>query len=109
MLPNMYLAMNELGDICGISQQEMGLALARLGLWIIDDCPTQKAFAEGLIQWRTYPHRSDIGDRSLPIWHVQKTLAALKTIGIEPLREFTAPPPAPKPRARQSYMDKHGD
>lgn len=114
-----FLAMNELGDICGLTQKEMGLALARLGLWIIDHRPTDKAIAAGLIQWRDYPHRPDIGDRKLATWHVGKTLAALKTIGIEPLPEFAAtvsPPaspkassPAPKPRARQSYMNKHGD
>jgi len=109
MLPHMYLAMNELGDICGMTQQEMGLALARLGLWIINHKPTDKAIAAGLIQWRDYPHRPDIGNHKLPIWHVEKTLAALKIIGIEPLPEFTDPPPAPKFRPAPSYMDKHGD
>lgn len=109
MLSHMYLAMNELGDVCGMTQQEMGRALARLGLWILNDRPTRKAEGEGYVKYRTYPHHPEIGNRSLPIWHVQKTLAALKTIGIEPLPEFTDPPPAPKFRPAPSYMDKHGD
>ena len=112
-----YLSMKELGVICGSNQQLIGRALDDLGLWIIDDEPTEKAFAEGYIQYRDYPHRPDIGDRYLPTWHKEKTLAALETVGIVPLPEYAAlcavpspVPPAANPRpAKPSYMDKHGD
>lgn len=106
---DIFLAMKELAEICGSTQQRIGPALARLGLWNINGGPTDKASSEGYIQYRTYPLRPDIGDRSLPIWHKEKTLAALKTIGIVPLPEFTAPPATATYRARPSYMDKHGD
>jgi len=110
MLSDEYVSMKELAKLCGSTQKRIGLALAQRGLWIINDRPTQKAHDEGYIQYRDYPHRPDIGDRTLPVWHVEKTLAALKTIGIEPLPEFTASPPATKLRpAKPSYMDKHGD
>jgi hypothetical protein len=104
-----YLAMKDLAVICGSTQQRIGRALAKLGLWIINGRPTPKAYAEGYIDRRQYPNRPDIGDRSLAIWHTEKTLAALKTIGVTPLPEFVAPPPAPKYRARPSYMDRHDD
>jgi hypothetical protein len=110
MLSDEYQSMKELARQCGSTQKQMGLALAKLNLWIVGGCPTRKADAEGYVRYRTYPHRPDIGDRSLPIWHKEKTLAALATIGIFPLPRFTAPPPVPKPRAaKASYMDKHGD
>ncbi len=109
MLLDEYLSMKEIAIICGLNQKRIGRALARLGLWRINDRPTQKAYAEGYIQYREYPHRPDIGDRSLPVWHKEKTLAVLKTIGIVPLPEFTAVFRARSRPAKPSYMDKHGD
>ena len=114
MLSDEYLAMKEIGIICGSTQRRIGRALAKLGLWIIGVSPTDKATAGGYVQYRQYPHRPDIGDRTLPVWHVKKTLAALKTVGILPLPTSAASPPASSPAtklrpARPSYMDKHGD
>jgi len=105
MLSDDFLAMKEIAEMCGSSQQRVGRALAKLGLWIVGDGPTRNASDGGYVTFRTYPHRPDIGDRSLPVWHKEKTLAALKTVGIIPLPTFAAYLPAPQPLDQDEEND----
>jgi hypothetical protein len=88
MLTDDYLSMKELAVLCGSTQKRIGLALEKLGLWIVGGkSPTLKARREGYIGLREYPGHENY---PLTVWHREKTLAALKTVGITLLPTFTA-------------------
>ena len=105
MLSDEYVSMKELAALCGSTQQRIGRALAKLGLWIVGGRPTRKAHDNGYIGLRQYPNYEEY---PLPVWHKEKALAALKTVGITPLPSFNAPPPAPK-SAAQDEEDEDTD
>ena len=109
MLSDEFIAMKELAIICGSTQKRIGRALAKLGLRTVGGGPTPKAYAEGYVASRDYPHRPDIGDQTLATWHKEKTLAALETIGIIPLPTFAAYLPAPKPLDQDEDDDDDAD
>jgi hypothetical protein len=106
MLSDECLSLKELALMCGSTQKLIGRALEKLSLRIVGGRPTRKAVDGGYVSLRYYPNHEDY---PLTVWHKEKTLAALKTIGITPLPSSTAPPPAPKPAAQDNDADEDAD
>jgi hypothetical protein len=89
MFTDEHWSMKEFAKTCGSTQKRVGLALERLGLWIVGGSPTQKAHQEGYIAFRTYPNKENY---PLPVWHREKTLEALASVGIKPLPVVASTP-----------------
>ena len=70
-----FMSMQELGILLGSNQKRIGLALANLGLWIIDKEPTAKAIDGGYVSLRYYP---GFDKYPLTVWHREKTIAVLQ-------------------------------
>ena len=87
MLTDEFLSMKELAHLCGSTQKLIGRALEKLGLREVGGKPTPKAYRDGYVGLREYP---DLEDYPLTVWHREKTLAALATVGITLLPTFTA-------------------
>ena len=105
MLSDEYVSMKELAVICGSTQKRIGLALQGLSLWSVGGGPTPKARREGYVGLRYYPNHEDY---PLSVWHKERALAVLKTVGISPLPTFTVPPPVPNPEP-QDEKDRDSD
>jgi hypothetical protein len=82
--------MKELADLCGSTQKRIGRALETLGLWKVGARSTPKARDGGYVGFRCYPN---LENYPLTVWHRDKTLATLKTVGVIPLPSFAAPLP----------------
>lgn len=79
MSVEVFVSMKQLAIELGTTQKRIGLALDRLGLWDVGSGPTQKARDGGYTSLRYY---SNLENFPLTVWHREKTLAALATIGL---------------------------
>jgi hypothetical protein len=71
MLTDEYVTVKELAALRGSTEKQIDLDLVGVGLWTVDGRPTRRARRNGYTGRRYYPN-------PLPIWHREKTLAALK-------------------------------
>jgi hypothetical protein len=86
-----YMSLSQLGEIFGVSNQQVGKWLIELGLRTDNNKPSSDAFRGGYVE--QMPSRNQGYTWS---WHSQKTVSALEAAGhlrvLNPLPELVQPP-----------------
>ena len=119
MLTDMYLAMKEIGLICGLSQKRIGLALQRLGLHKVGVGPTPRLMPKATLHLGTTPTAQTSATKpylygtSEKPWQPSRLLELIRFQNSQP-PSLLLPLPKHRPlhqdrEARQSYMNKHGE
>ena len=108
MFTDVYISMKELAKLFGSTQKKIGLGFEKKKLWVVGSGEaTPKAIREGYISKREYPNKTC---PPLTIWQLEKTIAALESIGFKLLPMYAAYSSLPKVTDEdESEHDEHED
>lgn len=99
-----FMSLSQLGEVFGVSNQQVGKWLVQLGLRTSDNKPSAEAFQGGYVE--QMPSRNQGYTWS---WHSEKTVAALEAAGhlrvLNPPSELVQPPALKGPFS----LRKNGD
>lgn len=86
-----FMSLTQLGEVFGVSNQQVGKWLIALGLRTNANKPSREAFSEGFV--REMPSRNQ---GYFWAWHAEKTIAAIEAAGhlrvLNPPPELVQPP-----------------